>query len=139
MPPGVSTRPSGSRTWSEQNRAPGAPPGLIGRNDVVLIKVNCQWPERGGTNTDLVKAVIGAILAHPEGFTGEIVVADNGQGRGSLDWASANAENTSQSVQKVVNSFSGSHRVSTYLWDNIRNTQTGEYDQGYAAVQDLET
>ena len=28
--------------------------GLIDRNDIVLIKINCQWDERGGTNTDLL-------------------------------------------------------------------------------------
>ena len=106
------------------------PDGLIGRDDVVIIKVNCQWPERGGTNTDLVKAVISAILAHPEGFTGEIVIADNGQGRGSFSWPQANAEDTGQSLQKVVDSFSGSSKVSTCLWDTIRNTVVQEYDKG---------
>ncbi len=105
--------------------------GLIGRDDVVIIKVNCQWPERGGTSTDLVKSVIAAILAHPDGFTGEIVVADSGQGRGSFDWPGANAEDTTQSIQKVVDSFSTSHHVSTYLWDTIRNVRTEEYDQGF--------
>lgn len=109
---------------------PGSPPGLIGKNDVVILKVNCQWPERGGTSTDLVKAVISAILAHPEGFEGEIVVADNGQGRGSFQWPEANAEETTQSIQDVVDSFSGDHRVSTYLWDTIRSRRTYEYDQG---------
>jgi len=28
--------------------------GLIARDDVVLLKINCQWAERGGTNTDLI-------------------------------------------------------------------------------------
>jgi hypothetical protein len=53
------------------------PAGLIDAADVVLIKVNSQWDERGGTNTDLVKALIEALIAHPDGFKGEIVVADN--------------------------------------------------------------
>lgn len=107
-----------------------APEGLIGSDDVVIIKVNCQWPERGGTSTDLVQAVIASILAHPDGFTGEIIVADNGQGRGSFSWPQANAEDTGQTIQKVVESFSGSHKVSTCLWDTIRNTAVREYDQG---------
>ena len=55
------------------------PTGFIGNNDVVLIKVNSQWDERGGTNTDLVKSIIKAIIDHPDGWKGEIVVADNGQ------------------------------------------------------------
>jgi hypothetical protein len=94
------------------------PTGLIGRDDVVLIKVNCQWPERGGTNTDLIKSIMTKIVNHPEGFTGEIVVADNGQGRGSLDWTESNAFNHSQSVKDVVEMFP-SHRISTWLWDAI--------------------
>ncbi|HQA79595.1 MAG TPA: DUF362 domain-containing protein [Methanoregulaceae archaeon] len=107
-----------------------APEGLIGSDDVVIIKVNSQWPERGGTNTDLVEAVIASILAHPEGFTGEIIVADNGQGRGSFSWPQSNAEDPGQTIQTVVDSFSGSHKVSTCLWDSIRNTAVREYDQG---------
>ena len=53
--------------------------GIIGKDDVVIIKVNSQWDERGGTNTDLVKAIVQAIVDHPQGFTGEVVIADNGQ------------------------------------------------------------
>ncbi len=117
-----------------ENKGPG---GLVAEDDVVLIKVNCQWSERGGTNTDLVRAIIQAILDHPDGFEGEIVVADNGQGQygstgrgGSLDYASNNAEDTSQSIQRVVDSFSGSHRVSTYLWDTITTNRVDEYSEG---------
>jgi hypothetical protein len=55
--------------------------GLIAKDDFVIIKVNCHWNERGGTNTDLVKALIQVIVDHPDGFTGEIIVADNGQAR----------------------------------------------------------
>jgi len=35
--------------------------GLIHRDDVIIIKVNSQWDQRGGTNTDLLKEIIGAI------------------------------------------------------------------------------
>jgi parallel beta-helix repeat protein len=105
------------------------PIGLIGKNDVVLIKVNCQWPQRGGTNTDLVKSLIKKIVNHPEGFTGEIVVADNGQGSGNLNRGESNAYNHSQSMQAVVDSFS-SYKVSTWLWDSIRTNAVNEYDQG---------
>ena len=106
------------------------PSGIIGKEDTVLIKVNCQWDQRGGTNTDVVKGIIQAIVNHPDGFTGEIVIVDNGQGRGSFTWANANGEDHSQSIQKVVNSFSGKYKVSTFLWDSIRNSEVGEYDQG---------
>lgn len=105
------------------------PKGLIARDDVVLIKVNSQWPQRGGTNTDLLKSIIMAIVNHPEGFVGEIVVADNGQGSGSLDRTESNAFNHSQSMKKVVDMFP-SNNVSTWLWDNIRTVSVGEYSQG---------
>jgi uncharacterized protein (DUF362 family) len=118
-----------------ENRGPD---GLIGGGDVVLIKVNCQWDQRGGTNTDLLNALIRAIVDHPDGFTGEIIVADNGQGEdrgsqrlgGSFTYARNNAEDRAQSVQRVVDSFAGSHRVSTYLWSDITEIQVGEYSQG---------
>jgi len=122
---------------SETGPARG-PTGLIAKDDVVIIKVNSQWDERGGTNTDLLKALIQAIIDHPDGFVGEIVVADNGQaqygsasgGGGSLDYPRNNAENTSQSAQVVVDYFAGSYRVSTYLWDTITKRRVNEYFEG---------
>lgn len=114
------------------------PNGLIDKDDVVIIKVNSQWDERGGTNTDLVKALIQAILEHPDGFTGEIVVADNGQAQygsagsgGSFSWSRNNAENISQSIQNVVEFFaSRNYRVSAYLWDKITMRRVNEYFEG---------
>jgi len=112
---------------------------LVGPQDVVIIKVNSQWDERGGTNTDLVKSIIESILKHPRGFTGEIVVADNGQAQagssgtgGSMDWKSSNAQDPSQSMQKVVDGFSALHKVSTALWDRITTTRVAEYSEGDA-------
>jgi uncharacterized protein (DUF362 family) len=105
------------------------PSGLIGSNDVVLLKVNGQWASRGGTNTDLVKSVISTIVDHPDGFTGEVIVADNGQGLGNLDYYSANSFYHNQSIADVVNSFP-LHNVSTYLWDSIRSTTVDDYDEG---------
>ena len=111
--------------------------GFIAKDDVVIIKVNCQWDERGGTNTDLVKALIQAIADHPDGFTGEIIVADNGQAQngptgtgGSLNYTENNAEDRSQSMTRVVSSFSGTYHVSTYLWDTITTKQVHEYADG---------
>jgi len=113
------------------------PSGLIDAGDVVLIKVNSQWDERGGTNTDLVKTIIEVLLAHPDGFKGEIVVADNGQDQyggagsgGSLDWGRNNALDRGQSIQDVVDTFSGRHRVSTYLWDLITTNVVQEFAEG---------
>jgi hypothetical protein len=115
------------------------PEGLIAMDDIILIKINAQWDQRGGTNTDLVKALVKAIVNHPDGFRGEIIIADNGQGRGSMDWEHNNAENSSQSTQSVVNTFSD-FMVSTYLWDNIRQITVKEYsendmDDGYIVNQ----
>ena len=104
--------------------------GLIARNDVVLIKINEEWPYRGGTNTDVLKELIQAIVNHPDGFVGEIVVADNGQWQGSMDWSQNNAEDTTQSTQDVVDMFSPSYKVSTYTWRPIRGTQVDEYFEG---------
>jgi uncharacterized protein (DUF362 family) len=121
---------------SSQAGAASGPAGLIGPGDTVIIKVNSQWAERGGTNTDLVKSIIQAITAHPGGFKGEVVIADNGQAQygttgkgGWLDYPQNNAEDTAQSNQKVADSFSG-FKVSTYLWDNITTTRAKEYSEG---------
>ncbi len=106
------------------------PNGLIASDDVVLLKNNCQWAKRGGTNTDMIKELIQAIINHPETFTGEIVIADNGQGRGAMDWSDANSEDKSQSVQDVADFFSSEYQVSAYLWDDINNIEVDEYSQG---------
>jgi len=108
------------------------PLGIIGCNDVVLIKVNAQWKYRGCTNSDLVRGLIQRILDHPEGFTGEVVIFENGQGRGSLNCDTyraygdnevrANAENESHSFTYLVNQVFDDPRVSAYLLDPIRTT-----------------
>ncbi|MDQ1262398.1 MAG: hypothetical protein QG575_1579 [Euryarchaeota archaeon] len=110
--------------------------GIIDKDDVVIIKVNSQWNERGGTNSDLVKLLVQAILDHPQGFAGEVVIADNGQGQygstgsgGSLSYDRNNAENIAQSMQAVADSFPD-QKVSTYLWDRITNKKVGEYADG---------
>jgi hypothetical protein len=115
-----------------------SPLGIIASADVVLLKINCQWAERGGTNTDLVSSVIQAIVEHPEGFSGEVIVADNGQAQfgsaragGSLDWANANALNRDQSVMDVVRSFqSQGYRVTGVLWDEFTGVRVQEFSEG---------
>ncbi|NPD87729.1 MAG: DUF362 domain-containing protein [Asgard group archaeon] len=106
------------------------PDGLISATDVVLLKTNCQWSQRGGTNTDFLKELIQAIIDHPDGFDGEIVVADNGQGRGSMNFGKTNSEDKEQSAQEVVDSFALTYDVSTFLWDNIRGNEVQEYSEG---------
>lgn len=117
--------------------------GLIAADDVILIKINSQWNQRGGTNTDLLKSLIDYITRHPQGFKGEIIVADNGQGKigqgmfgsegkgGSLEWPESNAKDRSQSTQKVVNSFaSNGYKVSGSLWDTITTKRVSEFSAG---------
>ena len=103
--------------------------GLIGNNDVVILKVNGQWNYNGGTNTDLVKSVINALVGHPDGFTGEVVIADNGQGLGSMNHAQSNSFYHDQSNTEVAGSFD-SYDVSTFLWDSIRGKKVDDYDDG---------
>ncbi|MCW4048561.1 MAG: DUF362 domain-containing protein [Candidatus Bathyarchaeota archaeon] len=123
---------------SKENVAQGSD-GFIASNDVVLIKVNSQWGERGGTNTDLVSSIIRVILDHPDGWKGEIIVADNGQAQyggagrgGSLDWPLNNAVNKGQSIQDVVDMYAAHTKVSTYLWDEITSNVVQEFAEGDA-------
>jgi len=103
---------------------------LIQPDDVILIKINEEWAERGGTDTDILKQLIQTIVSHPGKFVGEIVIADNGQWIGSMKWDRNNAENPSQSTQNVVDSFSNRYKVSTYDWMQIKAKPTKEYSEG---------
>lgn len=113
------------------------PDGLIGKDDVVLLKFNCQWAERGGTNTDLIKSVVQAITSHPESFQGEVIIADNGQAQygssgrgGSIQWSHSNALDTDQSVKKVAEDLAQEHKVSALTWDSITLKKVEEYCNG---------
>jgi len=111
---------------------------LIASDDVIILKINCQWAERGGTNTDLIRSVIKAITEHPDGFTGEVIIADNGQGQfgsdrrgGSLSWANANSANRRQSAMDVVRIFQAEKfHVTGVLWDDFTGIKVQEFEQG---------
>ncbi len=112
------------------------PEGLIAAGDIILIKVNSQWNQRGGTNTDLLHELITLITSHPDGFHGEVIIVDNGQAQygsqgqgGSLNWAQSNAEDPTQSAQRVADSFP-LFNVSTYQWDKITTHRVSEYSLG---------
>ena len=109
------------------------PGGIIGPQDVVVIKVNAQWDERGMTNTDVVKGLVEAIVNHPDGFGGEVVIAENAQWRepSFLNSPDANnAEDRTQSFLDVAAAYSGSHLVSISDWTVMRKVAVGEFDQG---------
>jgi hypothetical protein len=112
--------------------------GLIGNEDVILIKINSQWDERGGTNTDVLKSLIQYIVNHPGGFKGEVIIADNGQSMfgsrrngGNLDWEHTNSKDRTQSAQDVADFFdSRGFRVSGVLWDKFTRVRVKEFEDG---------
>jgi hypothetical protein len=129
----IATMARGGLPFYESATADGeaGPGGVVDADDVVLIKINEQWSERGGTNTDVLKGIIARILEHPDGFTGEVVVVENGQGSGDFDRLENNAEDHGQSPLDVVNHFAGlGHLVGAYLWDPIRAVSVTEYSEG---------
>jgi hypothetical protein len=127
------------------------PSGLIANHDVVLIKVNAQWKYRGCTNSDLIRGLIRRILDHPDGFEGEVVIIENGQGRGSLRCdtsasyggdtsVQANANNANHHFLYLVDTVFHDPRVSAYLLDPIRQTFIGDNDHtqdGYRKTENV--
>jgi hypothetical protein len=111
------------------------PEGIVASNDVVLLKVNSQWKQRGMTNTDVIRGLIQRIVDHPDGFTGEVVVVENGQEQDYLDSVDENnddAPDHDQSVAKVVAGFPDDqgYRVSIYNWRLVGRTAVEEWDAG---------
>ena len=109
--------------------------GLIAKDDVVLIKVNTAYPERGMTSTDIIKGLVGRIVAHPDTFVGEVQLVENGQGHTCWTYPLNNAERRSQTMQSVVDLFAGQgYRVGDFDWsaigygDSVR--WVSEFDQG---------
>jgi hypothetical protein len=118
-------------------RSDTVPQGLIAADDVVILKINCQWAQRGGTNTDLLEQVALAIAAHPGGFSGEVIVADNGQAQygsagngGRLDWDETNAADRRRSARDVIEALRGQMRISGSLWDDFTMRQAAEFSEG---------
>jgi len=116
------------------------PDGIIGRDDVVVIKINYQWTARGGSNTDLLRGLIRALVDHPDGFTGEVVVGENAQFAPvqGFDRSSNNAQDHSLSPYDVVVGFQDQgFQVSLSNWGAFRLTRADEgvpCDQGWGYV-----
>jgi len=107
--------------------------GIIGFDDVVLIKINYQWAERGGTNTDLLRGLIRLIVDHPDGFTGEVVVCENAQFAAvdDFDRNVNNAQDHELSPRDVADHFSAlGYAVSLSDWAAIRYDSVAEYSTG---------
>jgi ribosomal protein L34 len=117
---------------SDLQRADCGPEGILGADDVVLIKINGCLDERGMTNTDLVKDLIGCIVNHPDGFTGEVVIIENRQlAPALLDSPNKNnAVDHRQSFLDVAAMYSGSHSVSAVDLTGVRTRVVREYSAG---------
>jgi hypothetical protein len=112
----------------------------------VVIKINNQWGAQGdgngwgrlATNTDVIKGLLWRIVNHPEGFTGEIVLAENTQEVRTNYWNDypANAQDQGQSFQDVVDAFVGlGYPVSVFSWDALNDDliNGGSVNGGYPA------
>jgi hypothetical protein len=107
------------------------PNGIVGSDDIVIIKPNFQWSFRLGTNTDRIKGLMSLILKHPDGFTGEIIICDNTQEYTDISEEICNSDDTLQSIIDVVKAFQAKgHPVFLYKWKNIRNVHVNEYSDG---------
>jgi uncharacterized protein (DUF362 family) len=111
------------------------PEGIVASSDVVLLKINSQWKQRGMTNTDVIRGLVQRIVDHPDGFTGEVVIVENGQEQDYLGSANENNDDTpdhSQSVEKVVAGFPDDqgYGVSIYNWRLIGRTAVEEWNAG---------
>jgi len=109
------------------------PGGIIAADDVVVVKINYQWDERGGTNVDVLSGVIRCLVDHPDGFTGEIVVCENSQFNsiGGFDRADNNAQDHGRSPHDVVVDFQGQgFNISHFDWTVTRYTSVDEFSDG---------
>lgn len=109
------------------------PTGIIAEDDVVVIKINYQWDQRGGTNVDVLRGLIRRIVDHPDGFSGEIAVCENAQFNpvSNFDRAANNAAVSAMSPHDVVVEFQNAgYAVSHYDWTAIRNLAVAEYSTG---------
>jgi len=124
----------GLRFYESPTTTPiSGPDGVLADSDVIVIKINYQWAERGGTNVDLLQGVVRSIVDHPSGFTGEIVVCENAQFASveNSDRADNNAQDRDLSPSDVVSHFQDlGFNVSLFDWTLIRNTEVEEFSAG---------
>jgi hypothetical protein len=118
---------------SDTESLTAGPDGLIADDDVVLIKINYQWPERGGTNTDLLRGLLHRIVEHPDGFVGEIVIGENTQSQpaNNFDRPNNNAQDHSLSPRDIIEAFQAAGwAVTRKSWRNFGYTAVQEYADG---------
>jgi hypothetical protein len=119
------------------------PSGLVGSDNVVIIKGNFQWTSRNTTSADRIKGLIWRILNHPQGFSGEILVCDNVQDIGTgINQQDNNSEDTAQSILDVVSTFQAKgYPVCCMdwsgMWDDVASEYSeGDYNDGYVYQTD---
>ncbi len=118
---------------SDNTSIDAGPGGIIGADDVVVIKINYQWSERGGTNTDVLRGLIRRIVDHPDTFTGEVAICENAQFASvqNFDRAENNAQDHSLSPHDVVLEYQNQgYNVSHFDWTAVRFTEVDEYFEG---------
>ncbi len=109
------------------------PDGIIANDDVIVIKINYQWDQRGGTNVDLLRGLIRRIVDHPDLFVGEVIVCENAQFNSveNFDHSQNNAQDYGLSPHDVVVAFQAEgYNVSHYDWTVVRYTSVTEYSEG---------
>lgn len=108
------------------------PDGIVGSDNIVILKGNFQWTNRNTTSTDRIKGVIRKILNHPDGFTGEILICDNTQDFGTgINHDDDNSEDPEQSIIDVRNTFySKGYEIYTRDWADMWDDVALEYNQG---------
>ncbi len=113
--------------------ATSGPDGIIAADDVVVIKINYQWGDRGGSNVDVLTGLMRCLVDHPDTFTGEIVVCENSQFNSinGFDRSANNAQDHGYSPHDAVVHFANlGHEVSHFDWTSVRGTQVGEFSEG---------
>ncbi len=108
------------------------PSGIVGADNIVVIKGNFQWTSRNTTSADRIKGLIWQILQHPDGFTGEILICDNTQTIGTgINQSDNNSEDPQQSIPDVVNTFAAKeYPVYYHDWRSIWSVVAAEYSTG---------
>lgn len=114
------------------HRTDSQPDGIVGPDNIVIIKGNFQWTGRNTTSADRIKGLIWQILQHPDGFTGEILVCDNTQNIGTgINDDDNNSEDREQSIPDVVNTFYDKGYPVYYLdWSFVWDAVCSEYSDG---------
>ncbi len=118
---------------SQTQTMESGPDGIIAADDVVVIKINYQWSQRGGTNVDLLRGLIKRIVDHPDTFAGEIVVCENAQFASTynFDRSENNAQDHGLSPHDVVVEFQNQgYTISLYDWTLVRSNGVLEYSDG---------